>query len=163
MLRPVLRRILTARHPVLVDRTAGTNIGDMTGGGGLAAAFDGTKSQVSTACAYNASAAGYVGKTHAAAKIISHVVVYGANNNGYVFTVNPAMTITLYGKNGAAPASATDGTSLGSISFTDATDESAGRTIISIDQGTAWLHNWVYINDGAADAHICAELEIYEI
>ena len=147
----------------LVDRTTGTNIGNMTSSGGLAAAFDGNTNQTGASSASTAGAPGYVGKTYGAGKRISKVIVYGSNNEGYAFTSNASTTIVLRGKNGAAPASRTDGTSLGSITFTDTTNESAPRTITSSDQVTTWLHVFVDIDDGLGSAMICTELEIYEL
>lgn len=66
------------------------------------------------------------------------------------------------GKVGAAPASATDGTLLGSSSFADQTNESTGRTINSSDITTVWDHIWVaVITTDPADQSAVAELRIF--
>lgn len=148
---------------VLVDRTTGTNIGNTTFSGGLAAAFDGTTSQASAACAAGVNSPDdYVGKTFGAGKRASRVVVHGSNDQGFANGANPSTTLTLYGKNGAAPANATDGTSLGSTTFTDTTNESSGRTITSTDTTTSYLHWWVKV-DVAGNSSAIAELVMYEM
>lgn len=129
-----------------IDRTTGTNIGDMTVGGGLAGAFDGTTNQAATSGAQlNSTQNAYVGKTTAVPTAIESVRVFGSNNNGYVNTVDPTVTLTLFGKNGSAPANSADGTSIGSINFTDTSNESTGRDITSSDTATYWDHVWVRI------------------
>jgi hypothetical protein len=146
-----------------IASSLGTAIGNMTGGGNLAAAFDGTISQAAAACASLASASNaYVGQTLATAAAIAKVRVRGSNDAGYVSGANPTVTITLYGKTGTAPANGTDGTSLGSISFTDTANESSARSITSSDTSTAWDHVWIYVEqDGSAATIAVAELEIF--
>jgi hypothetical protein len=143
----------------------GTNLGDMTGGGGLAAAFDDDTTQAAAACAAEAaSTASWVGKTLPTAKAIHQVVVHGSNDAGFVSAINPNVTLTLYGKNGTAPATATDGTVIGTLAaFADTADESAGRTITASDRDTVWDHVWISItHDGAANQINVAELVIHE-
>lgn len=150
---------------VLIDRTTGTNIGNMTTGGGLAAAFDGVTSQSSASCAILGSATNaYVGKTLAASRAFGQAVVFGSNNAGYVAAPsNTATTVlTVYGKQGAAPSGGTDGTALGSVSFADTSNESTGRTISSTDLSTVWDHLWVYVAQGGSAANmLVAELQLY--
>lgn len=152
----------------LIDRTAGTNIGDMTGAGGLAAAFDGTTSQAQTACATstNTPAATFVycGKTLAARKVFAEATVYGSNDAGYVSTVNPTVTIRIVGKQGTAPVDATNGTNIGEITFTDTSDESTGRTIVSTNTTTGWDHIWAVVRhtDASNRAMRFAEIELWE-
>jgi len=155
--------IIDGAVETLIDRTTGTNIGNMTLGGGLAAVFDGTTNQTAAAGAGISASPGYVGKTHAAGKAISKIIVHGSNNVGYVNTgTTTSVTITLYAKNGV-PASATDGTSLGSITFNQsATNESAGRTITSSDQVTTYTNYWAYVNGGANSTYFI-ELVAYEM
>ncbi len=144
----------------LVDRTAGTNIGNMTVFG-LANAFDGATNSAGAACAAISGGPGYIGKTFSTAKKFSRAVVYGANDRGFIDTVNPSMTITVYGKNGI-PTGPTDGTVLGSLTFTDTANESSGRTISSINTVTGFTSWWAYIN-GSANSTYCAELVLYEL
>jgi hypothetical protein len=149
----------------LVDRTTGTVIGNMTSGAAQSNCFDGTTSQALSAgagaCPFVNNAPGYVGKTYAAGKAMSRVVVYGSNDDGFMYAANPSVTITLYGKNGV-PANGTDGTSLGTLTFTDTADESGGRTVSSTDTSTTYTNVWVYINGGAIST-ACAELVMYEM
>lgn len=143
----------------LVDRTLGTNIGNMTGNGGLAASFDGTTSQGYASCSVGTSNPSYVGKDHGSAKYPSKIIAYGPNNLGYS---SGAGTVTLYFMvNNSSPASATDGTSLGSTSFTDLGDESTGRTITASDTSTAYRYWWLRIECGTNIC--CAEVQMYEL
>jgi hypothetical protein len=149
-----------------ISGSTGTNIGNMTGQGGLAAAFNG----VTNATAATNSAAltsvtnqAYVGKTYSPGRTISQVVVYGSNNNGFFSSANPDTTIELYGKTGSAPANASDGTLLGSVTFTDTADESAGRTITSSDTTTVFDHVWMRLTQsGAAATGYVAEVVFHE-
>jgi len=163
----VWEELLNARGPAsIIDRTTGTNIGDMTANGGLAAAFDGDTTQggTTTANKTSVSSAGsaYVGKTTAAPTAVESVTVHGTDNQGYVASVNPSTTLTLFGKQGSAPANSGDGTSLGSTTFTDTANESTGRTINSSDTATYWDHVWVRLThaDGSARTVGIAELVI---
>lgn len=159
------RRASSSRGPsATIDRTTGTNIGDMANSGGLAAAFDGTTSQAAAACAtlnsVNSASSAYVGKTTAVPTAIESATVHGSNDAGYLSVDNPTITLTLFGKQGSAPANSGDGTSLGSINFTDTNDESAGRAITSSDTATYWDHVWVRVthNGGSARNVRVAEL-----
>lgn len=148
----------------VINRTLGTNIGDATAAGGLAAAFDNTTNQAAAACAQKAAATfAYVGKTLATSAPIKKAVVYGSNDNGYVTGANPTITIDLYGKQGAAPANSTDGTILGTLAFTDSADEHlAPRTITSSDTTTIWDHGWVRVGQsGGAATMSIAEVQLY--
>ncbi|MEP9388468.1 hypothetical protein [Mesorhizobium sp. KR9-304] len=91
------------------------------------------------------NAAAHIGKSTsvAAPTAIESVTVFGSNDHGYCSNTNPSITITLYGKTGSAPASRTDGTTLGSTTFTDTANESTGRQINSSDTATYWDHVWV--------------------
>jgi hypothetical protein len=147
-----------------LDYTGSSNIGDLTAGGGLAAAFDGTTAQAAASCAEKAAATtAYVGKTLAAAEPIHSVKIYGSNDAGYVAAINPNVTAKLYGKNGTVPASGTDGTLLATLTpFADTADEHIARTITSGDTTTPYLHTWVYFtHDGAANTIAVAELEFF--
>lgn len=132
---------------------AGANLGDMTAGGGINAAFDTTTAQAAAACASTASSTtAWVGRDLTTPSTIAGVTVHGSNDAGYVAGANPSVTITLYGKTGAAPASSTDGTVLGSITFTDTADESTGRVITSNDITTTWDNVWIKVDQGGAAA-----------
>jgi hypothetical protein len=135
----------------------GTIFGTLTKFGGLAAAFDGATNTGSTGCAVEPTTDNYIGLS--IQKRLWRVDCYGSNNSGYTL-VDGTVTIYLYGKQGAAPGSATDGTLLGSISFADAANESSPRTIYSNAPATLWDHIWVRI----VTPYNCyvAELKFYE-
>ncbi len=139
--------------------TGGTNIGNLTVNGGLAAAFDGVTNQGGGVCAAVGGTNGYVGKS--ISKRVYGATVYGSNDNGYD-AANPSITITLYGKIGAAPANGTDGTILGSVTFTDTANESGNpHAITSNDNETVWAHTWINVT-GSTSNVLVAEAQIYE-
>jgi hypothetical protein len=151
----------------LLNTSGATPIGDMTGGGNLAAINDGDETEAIADCASKSSAtSAYIGFTLAAAKKIQSVKIYGSNDQGFVNGANPNVTLSLYGKTGSAPANATDGTVIGTLAaFADTADESAGKTIV-VDgayNNTEWLHVWVALShDGSAATMAVAELDVYE-
>lgn len=144
----------------LIDRTLGTNIGTFTTNGGLASIFDGTTNQGFGVSGVATSSPSYAGKTHGAAKIFSRATVYGSNDAGFSSS-NGSCTLDVYGKNGAAPSGPTDGTIIGTVTFTDTSNESAGRSITSTDTSTAYLHWWVTLT--GATNHIMSEIVWYEL
>lgn len=97
----------------------GTSIGNLTSGGGLAAAFDGNKNKTNATAAALAATTGYIGKTPGTPVRVSRALVWGSTNAGFASGSTALTTLTLYGKTGAAPASGTDGTILGSITVAD--------------------------------------------
>lgn len=143
--------------------TGGTNIGNMTSGGGLAAAFDGTTSQTGGVSASRASGSttAFVGKTPAASVRVFKAVFYGASNQGYVNSANPSVTIELRGHS-SAPSTGAEGTLLGSVTFTD-TATTNQQEATSSDNETLWDHVWARIvpASGTPGMHM-AELQIYE-
>jgi hypothetical protein len=159
--------LLTEAGGIIVAETTGYPvIGDISTN--PTNAYDGTTSQAAASCSQKAAATtGYTGKdfTKSAAGFrIFKATVYGSNDQGYVSTIAPTVTLTLYGKTGTtAPANSTDGTVLGTINFTDLANESAGRDIVSTDQATLYNYAWVKVdNGGAANQLNVAELQIYQ-
>jgi hypothetical protein len=122
-----------------------TSIGNMTGGGGLATVFDGDLTETFATSATRSGSGNYVGKTMTEPTAIVSAVVYGSDDQGFISGSNPSVTLDLYGKQGAAPANATDGTIIGTVTFTDTADESAGRSITS-DSAVLWDHVWITQN-----------------
>lgn len=151
------------RSLILIDRTVGTNIGDMTAGGGLTEAFNGTTSTALVNCCFKTNTtSSYVGKTLASSKVFGQAIIYGSNNDGFKGIANPSVTINIRGKQGAAPSSATDGTIIGTTTFTDTTNESSGRTIASTDLSTQWDHIFAQMISTGSGGHAVAELVLYE-
>lgn len=140
----------------VLDRTLGTILTNFTNN--PANAFDGNTNQAIASGAYKAGTAAnnYIGRSRPVA--IEGVTTYGSNNEGYVMSANPTVTLTLYGKQGAAPASGTDGTALGSIAFLDTGNENAGRIIASSDTSTYWDHVWVNMAQSTTNVIAMAEL-----
>lgn len=145
-----------------IDPSGQTKIGTMTGSAGLAAIFDGTTNSASGSCGWLSGANGAAGLQFGVGKKISKVELWGSNDQGYVYTVNPSTTITMYGKN-SAPSTWTDGTNIGSTTFTDSTNESAMRTITSTDTTTTYTYVWCYVSGGGVNTTIFAELKFYEL
>jgi len=149
-----------------LDLSGGTNIGDLTVNGDIGVLFDEITDQdaASSAAKSNVSNAqsAYGGKTLAAAARIESATVFGSNNVGYIIGANPTVTITLFGKTGAAPANSGDGTQIGQISFTDTANENVGREIASTDTDTAWDNVWIRVvhNNGSAAGVFVAELQL---
>jgi hypothetical protein len=128
-----------------------------------AAAYDGTTAQAAASAVTKTSATSiYYGYTNSTAANVSRVKVWGSSDQGYVNGANPTITMRLYGKAGSAPASGTDGTSLGEITFTDATGATTYREVVSNDTVTEWDHVWVYISQsGSAASMYIAEVEFF--
>ncbi len=148
-----------------ISQATGTAIGTMTSGGGLAAAFDSVISQPVASSAeaiqsfdwngqfgqsthsFNLDA--YVGKNYTGtSKQISSVTVYPTTNAGLflsqaqsvVTTISSSLILKLRAK-ATAPASASDGTLLGSVGVSP--PATAPVTIPSNDAVTAWNFVWV--------------------
>lgn len=149
-----------------VDYAGSTNIGDMTSGGGLAAAFNGITAQADSACAASGSTTTgkFVGKDWGVGntKNLTGVKVWGASNNGYAKNAQ-VVSIYLYGS-ATAPASATDGTVLGTIAASLAdTDSSNPKELLTGVTSGDYRYHWVaVVPAGSTDAVLLAEVEFYE-
>ena len=150
--------LVVSTNELLLERTLGTNIGNMTAGGGLEAAFDGTTSQIDSASAKRSLAnSAYIGKTLAVESAISKAIVHAPSDSG--FTNGRAASLYLYGKTGAAPSNDTDGTLLGEVEQID----TSPQTLIS-NNATVWDHVWVTIIPSTHNTDISiAEVEFYKI
>ena len=139
----------------LVPGSEGTLIGNMTSGGGLAAAFDGTVN-VASAEARVSGATGTVGKQWSSAKTITQYVVKSPSDDN--FGGSSPITIKLQGSN--------DGSA-----WTDLhTDSGVGNTgtakvqvvTSGITTSTAYTYHRIEISGGGAGTTNCAEVEFYE-
>lgn len=138
-------------NTILISRSLGTII-TLNSTGASTFAFNGVTNVPNTSCAA-LGAAGYIGKDYTSSpQRITNATVYGSNNIGYTAS-NPTINMTLYA-NQTAPANRTDGTILGTISFTDTADEHIGRNIISSDTSTYWNFVWVISDTSANMAEI---------
>jgi hypothetical protein len=110
-------------------------------------AFNGTTDSALAACATdNATDNGYIGLSFDTPTPVKKALVYGSNDNGYVELNNPTVTLRLYGKQGVAPSGPSDGTLLGSTSFTDTNNQSSAKTLASDDWLTLWDHIWIRVS-----------------
>ena len=152
--------IIDGLTETLFNRTSGTNIGDMTATGGLAASFDGNTSQSNAQCSVKSNLSnGYVGKNMGSSAPISKIVARSTNNIGFTNTGN--VTIQLYAK-ASAPGSGTDGTLLGTNAIGSGGSNSTDYTVTSSDTSTSYQYVWAYITSSGGSADIyCAELSIY--
>lgn len=145
-----------------ISGATGTAIGDMTARAGLSAAFDGNTNQGYVNGAAKTGGDGYVGKTYSPGQKISSVTVYSSSDFGWASGSSGTMEITLYGKTGAAPANATDGTLLGtSGTFTDS-NTLLTESITSSDSTTAFDHAWVRITDTNNEEARIGEVVFYD-
>jgi hypothetical protein len=170
----------TVAFPSLIDDSATARIGDQTSSvlydGLTAVGFGGAHI---TAAAQTA----WFGNNLGSAKKISKANVYGTTDRGFgrggsgskfviCASVGQTFTAYLYGK-GSAPASATDGTLLGQLSWTNTANESGGREIVSTDTTNTYQYVWVYLvwtnygsfhdNGGACPRQLyVSEMDTYE-
>lgn len=135
-----------------ISGATGTNIGNMTSGGGLAAAFDGTTAKAAGGSAARALSqtgfvvtnTSYVGKHYGGgSEIIGQVIVYPSTDLGFAQCVPgtvTSVTLNLRVKN-TAPATSSDGVVLatsGAIANT-----TSPVTLVSSDQVNAYAYAWI--------------------
>jgi hypothetical protein len=151
-------RIVSLTNAISGSLSGSTNIGTLTGNGGLAAAFDGNLNKVASAsAAFNLSSggstvtvSGYVGKNYsgASAQRISTATYYPSLNLGFshAFVIGSAtetlITVNLRAK-ATAPASASDGTLLGTNSTS--VNNTSPLAVTSSDSVTTWNYVWFEI------------------
>jgi hypothetical protein len=151
----------TAAYSAISGGT-GTNVGDMTERGGLAAAFDGNTNQAYAASAAKTSTTtGHVGKQYSAAKRINKVVLTGSNDLGF-FTASGGGA----DKTGTATVQASsDGSSWTSVSSANAVAATTGGTvtITDIDQSAEYAYERVALVGASGTTQVyCAEMVLYE-
>ena len=130
----------------------------------LANAYDSVTSQAIAACATNsvASTTVTIGRSYIGTpKIFSRVVVHASSDQGINNGAGLSVGFQVYGKNGVAPATETDGTLLTSGNFLDTV---AGINNFSFNNSTAYEYIWVRYNDVGAVARswYIAEIKFYE-
>lgn len=144
-----------------VGQATGTPIGNMTGNGGLAAAFDGDTTENASNSAEGQAASGYyIGKTYSPGKRISRCLIWPSTDSAWAFGGATQITLALYGKAGTAPSTATDGTLLGSITVNNTTI--GVREILSTDKVTTYDHAWVAVTANGGTRTYMAEMIVYE-
>jgi len=169
-----------ASKPSLIAQDTGTAIGDLTGQGGLAGAFNGTRFQAysSSAATTGSQATGYIGKNWGSSKTVTGFILYSPTQYGFVGSGGSTFTVKLYGKNGA-PSNATDGTLLftsssvndnlistngerGAIKYFADTTIASEETISSFTTTTAFTYHWVVITPNTSESVHVSEIEFYE-
>lgn len=148
----------------LVDRTTGTKYGSAFTLGGMSSIFDGNKLANNPAFgAYlNGASSAWFAVHWPAGKVFSRAKVYGWNDRGFCDNQSgAAVTIAYYGKNGAF-ASGTDGSLLGTTTFNDTNDESAGREIFNGGDVNAYT-DWACVVTINGTGVCIAEAEHWEI
>jgi hypothetical protein len=139
-----------------IAQATGTNFGDMTLGSGLSAIFDGNTGTSGRA----ETTVGYAGKNYTSSpKRIYQAIVTSLTNGFDASGTSTTITLTLYGKNGSAPANGTDGTVLSTTTFTD-TESLHSKTLVSSQPGTLWDYVWVRGTTGVWV--VFSELVFYE-
>ena len=157
---------------LLVDRTSGTAIGDMTdstAGNNLAAAFDGTfggNDGANNATKRGSVANAFVGKNWGSgvSKIITGFSTRDVNNAGY-FDNTAEGRFFLYGSN-SAPSAYNDGTLLYSGAAFNSTVSAQSKDFLdtgNFDTSTAFQYHWIALvpTSTASDVRM-AELIFYE-
>jgi hypothetical protein len=150
----------------MVSQGTGTAIGDMTSGGGLAAAFNGNKSLSWTTGARGPvnAVSDYCGKDWGVdvTRNISRYKTWGGTTYGYSAGSNVLMYIELYGSN-SAPSNPSDGTLLGSASFTDNDTTQPQDVTTGITPGD-YRYHWITCRRSSGmDSQNYSEIEFYEI
>lgn len=133
---------------------------------GFDSLFDGDTSKTAAECFTSLSSTNtaMIGKQWVIEGVqtqITKAIVYGSSNQGFISGSNPSITLELYGKNGAAPVTTTDGTLIGTTTFTDTADESAGRTVTSTDTITIWDHNWIRMTTAGSLTWELAQVQFF--
>lgn len=154
-----------------VAQDAGTALGNMTYGGGLAAAFDGNTSQASTAASYTGGgvpvAAGYIGKDWGPdnSKIITGFKIWGMTDFGYEAANGSStfsMTVTLQGSTDNFSASIVD---LGSITFNDtASGTNLQEKLTGVTATTAYRYHRLKVirSDLSSGYYGVSEVQFFE-
>ena len=145
-----------------ISQGTGTAIGNMTGGGGIANAFNGTQHPaISSAATLGSTTSGHIGKNWGSNKSISKFAWHSTNNDGYSNDSNNAsgMTLQLYGNSVNDFSSATAIGAAGSISNGRANSDT---TTVTVDASGLYQYHWVQINCGTASLLACGELQFWE-
>lgn len=146
----------------LWDRTQGTNIGNMTGGGGIAAAWNGTVSQLAAASAQGAAGVGldWIGKTFGSPQIPA-LVVCKAPSDWYFAGNQGLIDLELWVKNGTAPSNSTDGQQISVLGQNHPVGLGETRLTWSIDEVNEWDHFWIRVNNVVNATTYMGEMSLY--
>jgi hypothetical protein len=154
----------TVPAPSPISGATGTPIGDMSGNGGLAAAYDGNENQANTACAFKSGAGALtavIGKDWGSTKKIGRVVLMSSNDRGFISGADPTVNFRLLGNttNNAGTA-----TQLATGSMADGASLLTWDKASGINFATGYAYHWVEIShaDGSAIGIYAGEAKFYE-
>lgn len=147
----------------MVPAASGTPIGNLTDGGGLAAAFNGVTVQTSGTCARLPTSEGYVGKDwgNGVTRHIAKFDLYPSSDVGFTTASGSDIEIRLYGSN-SEPSNATDGTQLYSSGVV-ANQTSVFSVTSGITSDTAYRYHWIAIIDVTSGSQYVAEVQFFEL
>lgn len=149
----------------VVPQGTGTAIGDMTAGGGLAAAFDGNTAQSNAATCYEPASGviGYVGKDWGAGvtKVISKAVSYPSQSvNTYTLDVGATSSNVTWTVQGSTDNFGSSIVSLGTLTAAN----NSGPVTITCSGSTAYRYARLKTDTTAAGGSCCtAEVYFYEL
>lgn len=139
----------------------GSAIGNMTVGGGLAAAFDGVTSQSFTSAARVVSSVrGFVGQAWATPKRIMRAIIYDPNNDGFS-TGGITTVIRLRGGNTNDINTSTILASVNQSYVIPTTAISLVET--DIDTTNSYAYHWVEVSGGTSTTLCVAEIRLWEL
>jgi len=143
-------------------KAVGSAIGNLTGGGGLAAAFNGVGDTYLNSARNSGTTPRYIGRTVSGRRVFC-AIINPSTDQGFIQNADPSVTISLYGKTGSAPANATDGTLLGSETFTDI-NVNIPRSVVAgaTNIATAWDHIWIHVLGDGTNNIAVGELDFLE-
>lgn len=154
---PMMRRRFTESAVLAAD---GIAIGNMTSGGGLAGSFDGDTAEGTGASRYTGAGDAWLGKTWDTPRKFSRAKAWPHSSQGFSADIadGVAITLSIRGKNGAAPTTPGEGDLIASLATVDG---QVSREITGGSFAPAYLHWWLVIN-GGSDQRL-SELELWEL
>ncbi|MBT5373869.1 MAG: hypothetical protein HOI33_08145 [Rhodospirillaceae bacterium] len=146
--------------PTLLSGATGTNLGNMTESGGLAAAFDGTTTHMGAAAAVYTGTTGYVGKDWGSSvtKSIDHIDAWPSSDSGFTSTASTGVKLTLQGSTDNFSSSVV---TLATLTFTETT---SGPVTVTASDLTAYRYHRLVVeaDDASSTQNYCSELDFYE-
>ena len=159
----IVDAVVGGTSQTLISQGIGTAIGDMTGGGGLAASFDGDNSETfANSSTIPSATTAYVGKDWGGSttKLITGFKIWGTNDQGFVPGSNPSVTVSLQGSTDNFVSSTVN------LGFTGGVEDVSSLQITELtglDTTTAFRYHRLKISvTGSAVQIGVAEVEFYE-
>ena len=136
---------------VPIDRNEGIAIGNATGNGGLAAAYDGDFEKTLDKSPTGVSPLGvFIGKRFPTKRLFSGIGIRLSSDFGFRGDLGVQRTCTVFGRSDLDPATPTDGTQL--LTFTVTDTKGLDKTFVSgFDITTKYDRVWVTLDNPAGD------------